>query len=461
MTLAKRKIVRYKKPLNINIGIIVFAVVLIYICMRVGNYFFSRPVAAYEVQQGTIASNNVYRGLILRDEHVVKADKTGYVNYYAKNNTKVSVLDNVYSIDTDGELSNKIYNATDDASALTSSDIDSISNDISGLTTSYNNNNFQEVASFKNELSSELTQVLSTNALGKLVSDVEKAASENDFFLMKSDESGVVMYSTDGYENKTVNEFSPKWFQNNLYKKRILSAKTKVSKGDTVFKLITSDDWHVIIPVDSKVASSIKDKSEVRVKFCKDNKVANAECSIIKKEKNIYYVDLHLSDSMIRYASDRFIDIQIMHGMKDGLKIPTTSLVSKKAYKIPKKFFTLKNDGKKLGLTITHSNKKMDFYVPSIIFSDNDNYYIKKGKILLSDSIMDLSSNETILFKNSVCKLDGVYCINKGYASFRPVSILERNQSYIIVEKLDSFSIDLYDRIALDGRKIKENQLTI
>ena len=56
--------------------------------MRVGNYFFSRPVAAYEVQQGTIASNNVYRGLILRDEHVVKADKTGYVNYYAKNNTK-------------------------------------------------------------------------------------------------------------------------------------------------------------------------------------------------------------------------------------------------------------------------------------------------------------------------------------------------------------------------------------
>ena len=75
MTLAKRKIVRYKKPLNINIGIIVFAVVLIYICMRVGNYFFSRPVAAYEVQQGTIASNNVYRGLILRDEHVVKADK--------------------------------------------------------------------------------------------------------------------------------------------------------------------------------------------------------------------------------------------------------------------------------------------------------------------------------------------------------------------------------------------------
>lgn len=136
-------------------------------------------------------------------------------------------------------------------------------------------------------------------------------------------------------------------------------------------------------------------------------------------------------------------------------------MVTKKAYKIPKKFFTLKNDGKKLGLTIIHSNKKMDFYVPSIIFSDNDNYYIKKGKILLSDSIMDLSSNETIFFKNSVCKLDGVYCINKGYASFRPVSILERNQSYIIVEKLDSFSIDLYDRIALDGRKIKENQLTI
>ncbi|WP_027421775.1 HlyD family efflux transporter periplasmic adaptor subunit [Lachnobacterium bovis] len=459
--MGKRKIVRYKKPLNTNIGIIIFAIVLLYICMRVGSYFFSKTTATYEVQQGTIASNNVYRGLILRDEHIVKTEKTGYVNYYAKNNTKVSVEDNVYSIDTDGGLSNKIYDATDDTSVLSGTDIENISNDISGLTTSYNANNFQDVISFKTELSSELTQILSTNALGKLVSQVEQAASKKSFFLVKSEESGVVMYSTDGYENKTINEFSPTWFKNNLYKKKTLSAKSKVHKGDAVYKLITNDDWHVIIQTDSNTASKLKNNSEAKIKFCKDNKIAKAQCSIIKKVKDVYYVDLQLSDSMIRYASDRFIDLEIVHNLTDGLKIPATSLTSKKAYKIPKNYFVLKDNGKKLGFTIVHPNKKIEFYTPKIIFLDDNNYYIEKGKLSLNDSILDSANNNSIILNTTVCKLDGVYSLNKGYAIFRPVQILERNQSYIIVKKLDSFSIALYDHIALDGKAIKENQLIV
>ena len=64
----------------------------------------SSPVAEYEVGQGTIATNHVYHGLILRDETVVYAGQSGYINYYLKNGAKASVNDVVYSIDTSGEL---------------------------------------------------------------------------------------------------------------------------------------------------------------------------------------------------------------------------------------------------------------------------------------------------------------------------------------------------------------------
>ena len=64
------------------------------------SYLTSSPVAEYEVGQGTIATNHVYRGLILRDETVVYAGQSGYINYYIKNGQKVSVNDIVYSIDT-------------------------------------------------------------------------------------------------------------------------------------------------------------------------------------------------------------------------------------------------------------------------------------------------------------------------------------------------------------------------
>ena len=52
-------------------------------------------VSVYEVKQGTIAANNIYKGLIIRSEEIVYADQTGYVDYYWKGGEKASVVDNI------------------------------------------------------------------------------------------------------------------------------------------------------------------------------------------------------------------------------------------------------------------------------------------------------------------------------------------------------------------------------
>ena len=73
------KVVKYKKPINLNIGIIIFVFIIIYVVFNVFSYMTRVTIAEYQVSQGTIASNNIYQGLIFRDEEVLKDNGAEFV----------------------------------------------------------------------------------------------------------------------------------------------------------------------------------------------------------------------------------------------------------------------------------------------------------------------------------------------------------------------------------------------
>ena len=100
---------RYRKPIDINIGIIIFVIIFIYLIFNVFSYLTETHISVYEVEQGTIAVNNVYNGLILRDEKVYSSDYSGALNYYVKEGSKIAYGDLVYSVDTNGDISSKIW----------------------------------------------------------------------------------------------------------------------------------------------------------------------------------------------------------------------------------------------------------------------------------------------------------------------------------------------------------------
>ena len=62
---------------------------------------------------------------------------------------------------------------------------------------------------------------------------------------------------------------------------------------------------------------------------------------------------------------------------------------------------------------------------------------------------------------SDIGSLKGVYNINKGYAVFKQINILSENDEYAIVETKTRYGLSLYDHIALDGSKIKEDQAVI
>ena len=53
--------------------------------------------------------------------------------------------------------------------------------------------------------------------------------------------------------------------------------------------------------------------------------------------------------------------------------------------------------------------------------------------------------------------LIGVYNINKGYADFKQITILNQNEEYSIVKSNSEYGLAVYDYIALKGDSITEN----
>ena len=55
--------------------------------------------------------------------------------------------------------------------------------------------------------------------------------------------------------------------------------------------------------------------------------------------------------------------------------------------------------------------------------------------------------------------LAGVYNVNRGYAAFRYVNVIDENEEYCIVEKNVYYSIRTYDHIALHGSDCREGEI--
>ena len=61
-----KKIVRYRKPLNINVGMIIFAMIFVYLSFSVYTYLRRDHVQFYEVVEGSIVNNKEYNGILMR-----------------------------------------------------------------------------------------------------------------------------------------------------------------------------------------------------------------------------------------------------------------------------------------------------------------------------------------------------------------------------------------------------------
>ena len=164
----RRRTVRANKPLNINIGIIVFVIIGGYIIYSLFAYIRSNPVAGYEVKVGSLTTPATFNGLVLREEEIVYAQDAGYVNYYTREGERVASGDLVYSVDSSGELAEMLKNASEDDRIMSNEDFNEIKNEIVSFTKDFSTKKFTPVYDFKYNLQGTTLKLSNLNVLNSI-----------------------------------------------------------------------------------------------------------------------------------------------------------------------------------------------------------------------------------------------------------------------------------------------------
>lgn len=456
-----KKIVRYRRPFQLNIGFIVFVVIFFYMAFYVYSYFTSSHVSVYEVVQGRIARNNTYTGLALRSEEIVASEYAGAINYYMKDGAKAGVGSLVYSVDSDGTIARQIQDASLNDSALDEESLKELEEMISDYSTGYHSRDFYQVYTFKNDLNAKLSEALSISALNSITNAVTAAEGNATFHKGTAKKDGIVVYSTDGFEEITTENYKPKMFDESVYSKTNLKERTSVNAGDAAYKLITQEDWNLVVPITEDTKKKLANSSTIRIRFRKDHVIARASFKIDEKEESSFLI-LSLSNSMIRYASDRFIEIELIFDEETGLKIPNSAITSKDFFMIPMEYFHKGGISNENGLQVRKTSKDGtatdSFVTPDIYYMTEFYYYVDGEKLNEGDVLIKPNSSETYTVYETG-KLEGIYCINKGYAVFRRIELIHQNAEYSIIQSGTDYGVSLYDYIALDGSAVTENAI--
>lgn len=453
-----KKILAYRKKWKINIGIVLFGILFIYLIIMIISYVTKDKVSTYEVHMGTILNHESYTGIAIREEKVISTDKTGYVNYPSTENRKVKIGTNVCVVSP----KKLFYHDNEDAASentekeLTDEQQNSLGFMVQSFTDNFTDSSFSEVYSFKDSVKNTLFDFSSPdekNAFDRILTNHSKNT------LLQSIDDGVIAYETDGYESFTEEQITIANFDKEKYYAKELQNNMKVSVGEPVYKLITSEEWSVVVPITEKTAEELKDRGSVKVRFLKDNEEMVGTLSI-KKQQEQYMAYIHFSDGMIRYANERFLDLELIITDYTGLKIPKSAIVKKPFFVVPTEYVIKGGNSDETGvLRKTKDTQNTTEFIPLHISYTKDNLaYFDLSQLKKGDILIKPDSNITYVVGEQK-KLSGVYQVNKGYAVFKQIQILCESKEYYIVQARNEFGLSNYDHIALDSKKIKENDI--
>lgn len=451
-------IIKYKRPSRLNVGIIVFAFILVEVVVAVYGYFHTRHISPYEVRTGSLYTNSLYTGIAIRKEETVAAQDSGYINYYVREGQHVAVGDLVYTVDETGRLSDAADELTGDNS-MSDADLARIRTEISGFSATFDDTSFSEVYSFKNSLNSKAVELSNLDVLNS-ISDISNLNSSLVHYRY-SQNPGVVTYSYDGFEEKGFDDITIDDFDQSQYEYTQMIANNLVSNGDIIYRICTSEDWMIVINTDPETAETLMEMEYVQIKFTRNQYTSWASVSQRIDENGNYFIGLSFTNSMISFAMDRFVNIELMLDDHQGLKIPNASIAVKDFYVIPRDFITVGDSGKQGVLreaTDDEGKDSIEFIETSIYSENEDEYYLDNLELRQGDVIVKEGTDETYTIRLTG-SLQGVYNINKGYAEFKEVAILYSNDDYSIVKPNTTYGLNEYDYIVLDAETVTDGEM--
>ena len=442
----------------INAGSLIFGAILIYLILIIYSGMHVTQLSGYEVTEGSLAIDSTYRAIALRAEQVVSANNNGYINYYAGESEHISNGGLVYSIDESGVLSEMIKDSAAVNTVLSDEALGELRTELTGFATTYDDKYFYDVYRMQDSIESTIRKLANQSALDNLRSISSNAYGEL-VDMGYSPDSGVVVYNYDGMENLTASLVNEESFDEGKYQKNQLVDGDLVTGGDPAYKLVTSENWQVVFPIDETTRESISSNDVIKVRFLKNDYESTARVEVINNEDRDYGC-LYLNDSMIAFATDRYVDIELVLDEVKGLKVPNSAIVNREFYIIPAEFATDSSAGDTAGflrrIYLEDGTESTEYVGADVYNRVDDELYIDTSVFANGDVLVKPDSSETFTVSSKE-SLTGVYNMNKGYADFTKINVINSNKEYSIVESESMYDLQVYDYIVLDGDGVNDS----
>lgn len=487
----KNRKVQHKRTKNVSgrvLPLFVFIIIAVYLVGQIFTMAIKKPEVNVEtVEYGSIDTPESFKGLIVRNETVVKANRAGSVFYeYAEgeNVKKGAVVCSIKDTAATDVLEDKLQDI--DADILESqkerTDLSAFAEDIKKLEQNMRNTvesfsgksmsgNMDYLYSMRSQLETSINQrneiwlsenVESLSQLSEEKSAYEQQLSQN-MSSLTAPESGIVAFSYDGLEETltpdAVSEISVKQISGNE-KMTSISKARNVVEGDPVFRLITSNRWYIITSLPTTDVSDWEVNTWKKINLIGDDSTYNATVTVeaVEKGDKTSKVILSCNTYLEEFMNNRLITLQLESTTVQGLKVPNNAIVEKSMLKIPIECLT-ESGGNKGFLLVNGSNTK--FVAAEVISTDESYCYVAQSDqgIKMGDVILRGTGEEASQYTVSeAASSPGVYVANSSMAKFVAINILEQNQEFAIVESASTYGLQAYDTIVSDAKNITEGQ---
>jgi hypothetical protein len=484
-----KKITQRKNKNAIRISVLMFCLVFTYMACSVVNAITKKTVQYDTIQYGTIDTPNVVQGVIIRDERVYTTPAAGMVEYECSDNEKVkknTVVCNVMdaekvaamekSLEDINESILKIQSERGDLSIYsedvkkTNERIKTTVEDAVGDLTKHKLTKLYEFRDNVEAKMDERNQLLLSESKG---SDLTNLVTQRKAQLSKIDDSiskvtandgGIVSYFVDGKEE----EYTPAELTKLTKKQTQINAssarseyKTTVKAGDTLFKIVKSNDWYIAAYISSEQANEWEQGDLIRI-YVKDEDgdthslVVTVNSITATDSEDEKYVTLKATRDMLDFIGARSVTFETETSFR-GYKVPNSAIVEETLMKIPDGYITEDS----LVYKVNGDNTEEVSVVVSGGDSENNISYVpvQLGVLNVGDTIKNPESGEAFTI-SEVLNTKGIYVVNSGIAEFKTINMdgSNSNSTHTVLDDSKNTNIYIYDRIMTNTENIKKEQ---
>lgn len=370
----------YKRLLLTGLVIAVFIYLVVWGVMRALT-----PNQTYKAVYDTLDVEKSAKGIILRLEHLVSSGLNGSVEWYVKEGDKVKKTQRIASVLVENNqvtavsqetLLSKVKNKD-----ILKIDMGKVDEEITALKdevyTASEKGDYKRIKEIQKELVLKMSRrkklVDSQNFLEDSVSSFKKSIfTANDVQIGKtidldSPETGLVTFQTDGFEDTIT--------MDNLYNldyDLLVASQSNagvwgsasVHSGDPMIKIIDTDNWYLLCLVDLSDLDAYEKNKEIGIKI--DDEVYNGKIQDSFENNAKGVVVIKMIDSYERFQSVRFLDVRLVQGNFQGLKIMKNSIITVNGVQ---------------GVYTVSSERKAVFRPIKILGYNDENAVIKQGYI--------------------------------------------------------------------------------